>query len=61
MRHWQRTIDGGAPCWHAVSDDSAWRGDTHLEDPPVEDYGPEYWMWKAKLDSEGGATWPARC
>ena len=59
MTHWQRSKDA-ARCWHAVSDDSDWRGDVHLEEPPVGDYGPEYWMWKDKLDREAG-TWPPRC
>ena len=59
---WRRSEDGGyRPDAPLGPEDEPWRGDVHLAEPPVESYGPEYWMWRKKLDEEEGGTWPARC
>lgn len=42
----------GLEQWEAASEDS-WRGDQHLEDWPESLAGPEYWLYKQALKSEG--------
>lgn len=53
---WTPELSLGDPdAWRSTSPeetDALWRGDVHIEQWPEWDAGPEYQMWKRRVDDE---------